>query len=63
MPDKEIYEGAAIKDIVLHGSLKYPSHICIRLTNGKYLEINPHIVTSKQSISAQLEVSRGGWFG
>ena len=62
-PTHERYEGAAIKDVTLYGvSPKYPTHIGIRLSNGKYIEVVPSLSTCARSIAAQLEVSRGGWF-
>lgn len=61
--DPEKYEGKEIKDITLHGENKrYPTHISIRLSSGKYIEIIPSLRTTKNSIEAQLETSRGGWF-
>ena len=62
-PTHESYDGAAIKDITLHGgSPKHPTHIGIRLVSGKYIEVIPSLSTCFRSITAQLEVSRGGWF-
>lgn len=61
-PTNEQYDGAAIKDITLYGgSPRYPTHIGIRLADGKYLEVKPSLAKSSCCISAKLEVSRGGW--
>lgn len=61
-PTHEQYDGAAIKDVTLYGgSLKYPTHIGIRLSSGEYIEVVPSLSTSTRSITAQLEISRGGW--
>jgi len=60
-PTEERYGGEQIKDVTLHGSGRFPTHISIRLANNKYIEVVPHLSTCNVSINARLAVSRGGW--